>query len=78
MSTRPAMLGSSLDLKTLADVDAALHELGWLQQQTAQVEARTQAAVNGNSRETRDTILSCAFPRATPSSAEPPAGLSAI
>lgn len=46
MSTRPATLGSSLDLKTLADVDAALHELGWLQQQTAQVKARTQAAVD--------------------------------
>lgn len=35
-----------MKLTTLADVDAALHELGWCRQQTAEVEARTQATVD--------------------------------
>lgn len=46
MIPRPETLGSELKLQTLADVDAALHELGWCRQQTAEVEARTQATVD--------------------------------
>lgn len=46
MIPRPETLGVELKLHTLADVDAALHELGWCRQQTAEVEARTQATVD--------------------------------
>lgn len=45
MIPRPETLGVEVKLDTLADVDAALHELGWCQQQTDEVNARTQAAV---------------------------------
>lgn len=46
MIPRPETLGSELKLTTLADVDAALHELGWCQRLKAEAEARTQAAVD--------------------------------
>jgi hypothetical protein len=42
---RPAVLGRELALKSEADVNAALHELGWLQQQSAAVDADTKQAI---------------------------------
>lgn len=46
MIKRPETLGAELKFETLEDVDAALHELGWCRQQKAEVDARTQAAVD--------------------------------
>ncbi|WLD11872.1 host-nuclease inhibitor Gam family protein [Planctellipticum variicoloris] len=45
MIPRPETLGVELKLTTLADVDAALHELGWCRQQTAHAEAMVQAII---------------------------------
>lgn len=42
---RPATLGQSPKLKSLDDVDAALHELGWLAHQTQVIDGKTQTAV---------------------------------
>jgi hypothetical protein len=44
-SSRPGAFGHKITLSTLDDVNAALHELGWLQQTTAVVEAQTKKAV---------------------------------
>lgn len=45
MVTRPTRLGKDFEIKTTEDVDAVLHELGWLDSLEAEVRARLQAAI---------------------------------
>ncbi|MBX3448212.1 MAG: host-nuclease inhibitor Gam family protein [Planctomycetaceae bacterium] len=45
MTQRPNALGVDSAITTLDDVNAALHELGWLTQQSAAVDARTKSAI---------------------------------
>ena len=45
MVTRPTLLGKDFEIKSTEDVDAVLHELGWLDSHAAAVQARLQAAI---------------------------------
>lgn len=57
MLKRPEAIGLEINLETLEDVDAALHELGWLAGQKSRIEADAQAKIEAIKKDAQSKMV---------------------